>query len=46
MRIPFFNQYLELTPHVELVNTKFVRGYYDEQALSYSKGMGRLEFQF
>ena len=46
MRIPFFNQYLELTPHVELVNTKFVRGYYDEEALSYSKGMGRLELQF
>ena len=46
MRIPFFNQYLELTPHVELVNTKFVRGYYDEQALSYTEGMGRLEFQF
>ena len=46
MRIPFFNQYLELIPHVELINTNFVRGYYDEQALSYSKGMGRLEFQF
>lgn len=46
MRIPFFNQYLELIPHIELINTNFVRGYYDEQALSYSKGMGRLEFQF
>jgi hypothetical protein len=46
IRIPFFNQYIKLTPHVELVNTKFVRGYYDEQALSYRKGMGRLVLQF
>ena len=46
MRIPFFNQYLELIPHVELINTDFVRGYYNDQILEFQKGMGRLELQF
>ena len=46
IRIPFFNQYLEFIPHVELINTNFVRGYYNDQALNYRKGMGRLELHF
>ena len=46
MRIPFFNQYLELIPHVELINTDFVSGYYNDQILEFQKGMGRLELQF
>ena len=46
MRIPFFNQYLELIPHVELINTDFVRGYYNDQILEFQKGMGRFELQF
>ena len=46
MRIPFFNQYLELIPHVELINTDFVSGYYNDQILEFHKGMGRLELQF
>ena len=37
MRIPFFNQYLELIPHVELINTDFVRGYYNDQILKFQK---------
>ena len=46
MRIPLFNQYLELTPHVELINTNFVRSYYNEDALNFNKGMSRLELEF
>ncbi len=46
MRIPFFNQYLEVIPHLELINTDFVRGYYNDQVLEFEKGMGRLELQF
>ena len=46
MRIPFFNQYLELMPHLELVNTNFVSDYYSEEALSFQNGLGRLELQF
>ena len=46
IRIPFFNQYLKLIPHLELVNTDFMRGYYNEEALGFQKGMGRLELQF
>ena len=46
MRIPFFNQYLEVIPHLEMINTDFVRGYYNDQVLEFQKGMGRLELQF
>ena len=46
MRIPFFNQYLELIPQLELVNTNFITGYFSEEALSFQNGLGRLELQF
>ena len=46
MRIPFFNQYLELIPHMELINTNFVMDYSSDEALSFQNGLGQLEFQF
>ena len=46
MRIPFFNQYLELIPYLEMINTDFVGGYYNDQVLEFQKGIGRLELQF
>lgn len=46
MRVPLFNQYLELVPHVELINTNFARGYQSEETLSFQKGLGQLELQF
>jgi hypothetical protein len=46
LRIPFLNQYIELAPHVELVNTNFVRAYFNEDAQSYQKGLGYLDLHF
>ena len=46
LRVPLFGQYLEFIPNVELVNTRFVRGYQTEKALSFSKGLGQLELLF
>lgn len=46
VRIPFLRQYLELIPQVELVNTNFVRSYFDEEKLNSKKGLGQLDFNF
>ena len=46
LRVPFLNQYIELIPQMELVNTKFVRAYFSEEALSFQKGLGHFDLQF
>ena len=46
LRIPFLNQYVELTPSVEWVNTNFARAYFTEEGLSHQNGFGQLDLQF
>ena len=46
LRVPIFDQYLEFKPHVEMVNTNFVRGYLSESELNSQKAMAELAVQF
>jgi len=46
LRIPFLNQYVELTPSVEWVNTNFARAYFTEEGLTHQNGFGQLDLQF
>ena len=46
LRVPIFNQYLELTPDVELVNTNFVRGYLSEGEISSQKALAKIAMEF
>ena len=46
LRVPIFDQYLELKPHVKLVNTNFVRRYLSESELNSQKALAELAVQF
>ena len=46
IRVPFFNQYLEIIPDLELVNTSFLRDYYNYESISFQNGLGQLELKF
>lgn len=46
LRLPILDHYMALIPELDLVNTNFVRGYYDPEALSYQKGLAGVTFKF
>ena len=46
IRVPFFNQYLEIIPNLELFNTSFLRDYYNDESISFQNGLGQLELKF
>lgn len=46
INIPIWDQFIEIIPEIEWVNTSFVRGYYNEGAVDSKKGLSQVQLRF